>query len=315
LDGARGSAHKERVAIAWIPITIGAAASQAVRTALQRFLKGRLSTNGAAFTRFVFGLPLAAVYLSLLMAFGVSALPRPGRAFWFWVITAAVSQILATSVQLYVMGTRSFATAVAYAKTEVVQAAIFEVVFLGAVVSWLGALGIVVATAAVMLMSLVRTSRPLHAFLLGWTEPTALLGLLAGGLFGVAAVGFRAASISLRHPSAFVAASFTLVVATMLQTAIMACYLAAREPGELREVFAEARTGAMVGLASFVGSAGWFTAFTLQIAAYVRTLGLVELVFTLLISLYFFRERPGRFELIGLALLILSIAMVLNGGR
>jgi drug/metabolite transporter (DMT)-like permease len=300
LDGARGSAHKERVAIAWIPITIGAAASQAVRTALQRFLKGRLSTNGAAFTRFVFGLPLAAVYLSLLMAFGV---------------TAAVSQILATSVQLYVMGTRSFATAVAYAKTEVVQAAIFEVVFLGAVVSWLGALGIVVATAAVMLMSLVRTSRPLHAFLLGWTEPTALLGLLAGGLFGVAAVGFRAASISLRHPSAFVAASFTLVVATMLQTAIMACYLAAREPGELREVFAEARTGAMVGLASFVGSAGWFTAFTLQIAAYVRTLGLVELVFTLLISLYFFRERPGRFELIGLALLILSIAMVLNGGR
>ena len=59
---------------------------------------------------------------------------------------------------------------------------------------------------------------------------------------------------------------------------------------------------------------GWFTAFTLQIAAYV-TLGLVELVFTLLISLYAFRERPGRFEVIGLGLLILSIALVLNGGR
>lgn len=303
------------MAIAWIPITLGAAASQAVRTALQRYLKGRLSTNGAAFTRFVFGLPLAAVYLSLLVALGVGALPRPGPAFWFWVVTAGVSQILATSVQLYVMGSRNFATAVAYAKTEVVQAAIFEVVFLGAVVTWLGALGIVVATAAVMLMSLVRTRHPLHAFLLGWTEPTALLGLLAGGLFGIAAVGFRAASISLRHPSAFVAASFTLVVATMLQTTLMACYLAAREPGQVSEVFAEARTGAMVGLASFLGSAGWFTAFTLQIAAYVRTLGLVELIFTLLISLYFLRERPGRFELIGLALLIVSIAMVLNGGR
>ena len=71
----------------------------------------------------------------------------------------------------------------------------------------------------------------------------------------------------------------------------------------------------LVGLASAIGSVGWFTAFTLQIAAYVRTLGLVELVFTLLISLYAFRERPGRFEVIGLGLLILSIALVLNGGR
>jgi drug/metabolite transporter (DMT)-like permease len=45
----------------------------------------------------------------------------------------------------------------------------------------------------------------------------------------------------------------------------------------------------------------------------VRTLGLVELVLTLLISLYAFREQPGRYEVIGLGLLILSIALVLNG--
>ncbi|MGH7333420.1 MAG: hypothetical protein ACREKS_11910 [Candidatus Rokuibacteriota bacterium] len=58
-----------------------------------------------------------------------------------------------------------------------------------------------------------------------------------------------------------------------------------------------------------------FTAFTLQIAAYVRTLGLVELLFTVMISLYAFRERPSRAELIGLGLLALSIGMVLNSGR
>ena len=49
--------------------------------------------------------------------------------------------------------------------------------------------------------------------------------------------------------------------------------------------------------------------------AYVRTLGLIELVFTLLISLYAFRERPGRAEVLGLALLIVSIALVLNSGK
>src|SRR6185503_14815838 len=135
-----------------------------------------------------------------------------------------------------------------------------------------------------MLMSLVRTAHPLRTFLLGWTQREALLGLLAGGFFGVAAVGFRAASISLLDPSPFLAASFTLVMATLLQTLVMGAFLALREPGQLRRVAAEARAGALAGAASFLGSAGWFTAFTLQLAAYVRTLGLVELAFTLLIS-------------------------------
>lgn len=295
----------------WIPITLGAAASQSARTALQRHLKGRLSTNGAAFTRFVFGLPLAAIYVATLAVAG-TAMPSPARPFWIWVVFAALSQILATSLQIHVMAARTFATGVAYSKTEVLQAGLFEVIFLGAIVGWLGALGIVLGTMAVMLMSLVKTDRPLHAFLMGWTEPSALLGLLSGGFFGIAAVGFRAASVSLQHPSAFVAAAFTLVVATSLQTVVMGAYLFWHERGEVGRVFAHARTGALVGVASFLGSAGWFTAFTLQIAAYVRTLGLVELGFTLLISLYAFRERPGRAEIFGLALLVISIALVLN---
>jgi drug/metabolite transporter (DMT)-like permease len=296
---------------AWIPITLTAAASQSVRNALQRHLKGRLSTNGAAFTRFVFGVPLAAVYLTALLTAGVSTLPSPRPVFWVWVIAASLGQIVATSLQIHVMAARNFATGVAYAKTEVVQAALFEIIFLGAVVTGLGAGGILLATFAVMLMSVVKTAHPLRAIFLGWTERTALIGLLAGTFFGVAAVGFRGAAVSLQHPSPWVAAAFTLVVSTTIQTMVMGVYLAVAERGELGRVLRHAPTGALVGLASFIGSAGWFTAFTLQIAAYVRTLGLVELLFTLGISLYAFREQPSRAELIGLALLGLSIALVL----
>ena len=303
------------MSFAWVPITLGAAASQSVRTALQRHLKGRLSTNGAAFTRFVFGLPFALVYLVLLVGAGVGELPAPGPSFWAWTLTAAVSQIVATSLQIHVMAARNFATGVAYTKTEVVQAALFEMIFLGAVVSWLGGLGIALGTVAVMLLSVVKTSQPLRALFSGWSQPTALLGLASGSFFGVAAVGFRGASVSLEHPSVFVAAAFTLVIATTVQTTLMGAYLALRERGELRRVFGQASTGTLVGASSALGSAGWFTAFTLQIAAYVRTLGLIELVFTLLISLYAFRERPSRTELVGLGLLVASIAMVLNGGR
>ena len=297
---------------AWIPITLTAAASQSVRNALQRHLKGRLSTNGAAFTRFVFGVPLAAIYLTALLGAGIGTVPDTRPVFWVWVIVASLGQIVATSLQIHVMAARNFATGVAYAKTEVVQAAIFEIVFLGAVVTVGGAGGILLATFAVMLMSLVRTAHPLRAIFLGWTERNALVGLLAGTFFGVAAVGFRGAAVSLQHQSPWVAAAFTLIVSTTIQTIVMGSYLAVAERGELRRVISHAPTGALVGLASFIGSAGWFTAFTLQIAAYVLTLGLVELLFTLAISLYAFRERPSRAELAGLALLGLSIALVLN---
>lgn len=303
------------MAVAWIPFTIVAALSQAVRNALQRSLKGRLSTNGAAFTRFVFGLPFACAYLAALTAAGMGPLPRPGADFWVWLVAAGVSQIGATSLLIHVMTARNFATGVAYAKTEVVQAAAFEIVFLGAAVTWLGAGGVVLATVSVMLMSVSRSAHPLRALLAGWTESSALLGLLAGALFGVSAVGFRAASVSLHHPSVFMAAAFTLVLSTALQTVVMGGYLALYERGELGRVAAAAPMGVLVGAASSLGSAGWFTAFTLQIAAYVRTLGLIELPVTVLISLYAFRERPSRAEIGGLVLLGLSIAMVLHGGR
>ena len=111
----------------------------------------------------MFGLPLAIIYFLVLLAAGVGKLPSPGPIFWVWAVGAALSQILATSVQLHVMGSRNFATAVAYAKTEVVQAAVFEAVFLGAFVSGLGALGIALATVAVMLMSLMVRSRMMRA--------------------------------------------------------------------------------------------------------------------------------------------------------
>lgn len=301
--------------LVWVFSTIVAALSQALRNALQRSLKGRLSTNGAAFTRFVFGLPFACVYLATLLATGAGTLPQPGAAFWIWLTAAGVSQISATSLLIHVMTARNFATGVAYAKTEVAQAATFEIVFLGAAVSWLGATGVVLATISVMLMSVSRSSHPLRALLTGWVESSALWGILGGAFFAVSAVGFRAAAVSLHHPSVFVAATFTLVMSTAFQTVVMGGYLALRERGELARVVAAAPMGALVGAASSLGSAGWFTAFTLQIAAYVRTLGLIELPATLLISLYAFRERPSRAEIGGLALLGLAIAMVLHGGR
>ncbi len=296
----------------WIPLTIAAAFLQNLRTVLQKQLRARLSTNGATLTRYAFGSPLIVLYVIGLNTLAGLPWPQPNPAFVGWVATGAVTQILATSFLIHIFTFRNFAVGVAYSKTEVIQAAIFGLVFLGDAVTVWGATAIAIGTLGVMLISLVGTGRVVHELLLGWTERPALIGIASGGLFGIAAVAFRAAALSLGAPGFIMPAGYTLLWANLLQTTLLSAYLYTREREQFAKLFAAWRTSALTGVVGVVTSALWFRAMTIQVAAYVRTLGLIELVFTFLFSWYFFKERPKLTEVLGIALLLVGIVMMLN---
>ena len=67
------------------------------------------------------------------------------------------------------------------------------------------------------------------------------------------------------------------------------------------------RQSSLVGLFSLIGSWCWFAAFSLQSAAYVFAVGQVELLFSLIIGVVWFRERLTARELAGMVLLTASI--------
>lgn len=294
---------------AWIPITIWAAFCQTIRTGLQKQLKGRLSTNGASFTRFAYGLPLAVAYLGVTLWATGKAMPAGNSEFYLWTAVGAVAQILATNLLILALSMRNFVVATAYSKTEALQAAAFGMVILAEPVSLSGVAAIVIGTLGVLLISLKGSENPMRAFLLGWTERSALVGIGSGALFAISAIGFRAASLSLEEGFLPLAAATTLVHAILLQIALMMVYLVWREPGELRRVATAWRPGLIVGMASAAGSAGWFTAMALQVAAYVRMLGMTEMVFTFLMSYLVFRERPTKSEIIGVVVLLAGILL------
>ena len=50
---------------------------------------------------------------------------------------------------------------------------------------------------------------------------------------------------------------------------------------------------------------------TLELAAYVKTLGQIEFLVSLLIAVYFFKERPSRLELAGMLLIVLGAVGIL----
>jgi len=297
----------------WVSITLVAAFMQNLRSALQKYLKGSLSTSGATFCRFVYAVPLALVYVAALGEGYGFAWPEPNPRFALFSMFGGIAQITATALLVYLFSLRNFTVGTTYSKTETVQTAIFGLVILGEPVSLPAAAAIAISLVGVMAISVAKSQLTLRNLLLGWTGRAAFIGILSGTFFGLSAVSYRAASLSLGGDGFLMQAAFTLACVVVFQTAVMAVWIRVREPGELTRVFRSWRVASLVGVAGVIGSAGWFTAMTLENAAYVRAVGQVELVFTFIASYFFFRERSTPLEIAGILLIVAGIVILLLG--
>jgi drug/metabolite transporter (DMT)-like permease len=294
----------------WIPITIGAALAQTGRNAAQRHLTPILGTLGATLVRFLYGLPFALAWLCVVALVGDFALPAPNAPFLWWVLVSSIAQIAATALLLRVMAERNFALGTAYAKTEVVQVALFGLVFLGDPLTSVTLIAIAFSTVGVMLLAPIDRKRPLRTLIAGWTTRSALLGIASGTGFGIAAVGYRGAALALEGVAFPMAAACTLVAAQALQTLLLGGWLLARKSEVVVRVLREWRKSLFAGLMGATASACWFTAMAIEPAAHVRTLALVEILFGYALSWRYFRERVSRSELTGMLLLMAGLVVV-----
>ncbi|WP_169545918.1 DMT family transporter [Sneathiella aquimaris] len=292
---------------AWILITVCAAFFQNIRTALQKYLKGRLSTGGATYVRFIFGFPFALVYIVFLVKGSGYTLPTVNVEFTAYVIIGGLAQIIATALLVALFSLKNFAVGTTYSKTETVQAAIFGLVLLGDALSTAAVIAITISFVGIILISASGAHLTAKEVLLGWTGKPALYGLLSGGFFGVSAVAYRAGALALSGEDAFISAAMTLVCVLGFQTVVMTVYLVFFEKGQLQAVMKAWKVAIWVGVTGMAGSVGWFTAMAMQNAAYVRAVGQIELVFTFIISYFYFKEKTNKVEAAGILLIVFGI--------
>jgi drug/metabolite transporter (DMT)-like permease len=288
----------------WAVFTVIAAGAQTVRNATQRALTTKLGTVGATHVRFLFGLPFAIVFLlGVIIALGRNP-PRPDPIYWAWVLDGALAQFAATALMLAAMGERSFVVTIAYIKTEPISVALFGLLLLGDQVSLPMAIAIGVATTGVVLTSIKPGTMS------GGLGPT-LMGLVSGALFGVSAIGFRGAILSLHDPSFVMAATFTLVIGLALQTTVLTIYLCFRERHVLFAIFRAWRPSLFAGFMGALASQFWYLAFAIATAASVRTLALVEVLFAQAISHFVFKQPTSPREATGIALIIVGVVLLI----
>ena len=293
----------------WILITIGAALAQTLRFVLQKQLKiAGLSTGGATFARFIYSAPLVVVLILLYAVASDQPIPAmPGR-FWAFALTGGLAQILATMCVVALFSHRNFAVGITFKKTEVVMTAVAGFLILNEGVGLAGAVAIGIGLAGVLVLS--DPPGGSGAFLSRIVNRAAGLGLASGALFAVSAVSYRGASLALSNGDTALRAGVTLAIVTASQSLAMALWLGWRDRAQIAAVLRAWRVAGLVGVTSMIGSFLWFSAFTLQNAAYVKALGQIELIFALAASALFFRERITARELGGIVLLSVGILVL-----
>jgi len=294
----------------WIPITIAAAFAQNLRFMLQKHLKAtQLTTGGATFARFLFAAPMAVLMIVAMSNLGWD-IPQGSNRTWAFVIAGGTAQILATMLVVALFVERNFAVGITLKKTEAMLTAIVGFIVLGEGLSLWASIAIMVGIIGVILLS----DPPKLAGSSNWYKRifnrASAYGIGSGALFAVSATSYRGASLSLNSGDFIIRAVFTLACVTTFQTIAMSIWLRLREPGEMTRVLQSWRVTFLVGLTGVLGSLGWFMAFTLQNAAYVKALGQIELVFTFAASYLIFKERSTRREIFGIGLVVLSILVL-----
>ncbi|MGR3436502.1 MAG: EamA family transporter [Shimia sp.] len=297
---------------AWIPVTLLAALAQTVRFVLQKRLSmGTLSPGGATFARFLYSAPLLAMIAAGYGAARDHAVPDLSAAFWGYALLGAVAQIAATMCTVALFAHRNFAVGVTFKKTEVLQTVLFGIVLLGEGVSGPALLAILVGLTGVLILSDGAGEGTWRARVL--TRATGL-GLASGVLFGLSGVAYRGAILTPDGGDAFFRPVLTLAIVAAMQTLLMVAWLHWRERGQIAATLSAWRVAGLVGLTSMAGSMGWFIAFGLQTAAYVKALGQVELVFSFLASTFVFGERATRREVLAIALICASVVGIVLAG-
>ncbi len=304
----------------WAILSIAAAAFQTARNTLQRTLFAKVGTVGATHVRFMFGLPFALVFLfavsiwlqvnnpSITVA---GTLASRASTFWFALAGGALFQIFATAFMLAAMEKQSFVVVTAFVKTEPLLVALFGVLIIGDVLSLSAWVSIALATLGVVMFS--WPPKKLEA---GSSELMAAIvpGLISASCFAFSVLGFRAAVLALDVQAPFyVRAIIVLALGQTLQTACLSLWLRIREPGRLSSLFTAWRPSLVAGFFGASASGCWYMAFALESAAKVRTLGLIEIFFALIVSKQIFKQTITPLQLAGLLALAAGLGWLLIG--
>lgn len=298
----------------WIPISVFAALMQAVRTAAQKTLNQSMSNLGTTYVRSLVGLPVMLVYLAIVLATRGGGFPELTPLYLAHTFAGATTQVIATMLLVYLFKLRNFAIGTMLTKVDIVLTAAIGTIFFSETLSLGGVSALLIVLAGVLLMTvgrmgLAKLKSNTGSFTEALTSKATLVAFASAFGFTLSYLFLREATLQLAPADFLWRGAWTVVLATAMQVVGVGVYLIWREPAVFGQIWPHRRIIAFIGVTSALGSICWFTAFSIQNASYVRAVGQIEVVFTILISWAYFKEVLTRTEAAGIILTVLGVLM------
>ena len=298
----------------WIFAAIFAAACQTARSAFQKNMISRLGDYGAAYIRFCYALPFTSLIWLIWISIPGNNIPYLSLYSLFLCLLGSIFQVLFTYVLMKVFAHKNFATGIAFSKTEVILIAFLEIIILSVTFSTSILLGIILGVISVLLLSYAKKAdsilKTIKLLINSTLSVGTLVGLLSGLLLAGSVVAFRMSIISVEGPL-LDKSIFISFIAIVFQTILVGLYLVINKRDQFLAVIKYWKPSLPAGLSGTGAAFGWFVAFGLTTAAEVRAVGQIELIFSILISVIFFKEKIKITELTGIILLGLSILIII----
>jgi len=184
---------------------------------------------------------------------------------------------------------RNFMTSIALSKTDAVQAAFFEILPLSFVPDINLVIAISIGFFAIFFIGYAGPAGNISRRF--FSGPSVSLGLLAGLCLGSCSVFYRIAMEALPELNIIEKAMLIASIAILLQTFIMGSDLLLWRPTELFACLRSWLLSSVAGSIASITTVLWFIAFSMMGVAQVRMLGQIEIMFSLLFSVFFLKKR------------------------
>ncbi len=293
----------------WIITSILGAFFQNARSSIQKKLNAEMSLMASTYVRFAFALPI--IFFLFLFFYGnfdhfFSAIQI--NYFILYVILGSIFQITFTFLFLYLFKFTNFLVGTALSKTEVIQIAFFEFIILKDYLSIYAIFGIIISTFGVIIFS----TKDLKNILNGFFSKSTIVGIFCGTLLALSIVFFRGSMEFLTFTEKnFDKALITLLAATIVQTTLITIYLLFFEIKQFHKIRSNMKLSFLAGLFGFAATVFWFYSFSLVQAAFVRTVGQIELLFSYCSSRLLFNEKIKLVEIAGIVIFVFGLIIVL----
>lgn len=293
----------------WALLTISAIFFQIIRNLEQKKLHKNLDVFTTSWSRFILPFPFAIIAV-------VSTFNYYDYEFFHYILINALFQILGNVFLIQTIQTKNFSVGVAFSKTEIIQALILGFLLYNLHFNFNEILAIFLAFIGIILLAKLDFKN-LKDFTKSLKNIASLYGILCGFCFGITSYNIQFASNYLINDgfNSIKASTLVLLYTIFFQNIFFIILKSYQKRlfSDVKKLFLveNYRRFLITSISSFIGSICWYGAYAIGNVMYVKTVGQLEIIASMLVAKFYLKEKNSIKENLGIIFIIIAILLII----